>query len=434
MKPSTVPHVRIFTGSVIAGTLLIISIIMLQFASETSIPTSITGAATSQATKADYQHHHNAASWVSQGNRLMQQVRTTQTDDYYRRAEAAYRQALAIDQANAAAMTGLAWVHGGRHEFEESIHWARLAVRRSPDSADAYGLWGDALVEMGDYDGAFVQYQQMLDLRPDLASYSRSAHLLFLTGATKDALILMDKAISAGGPYAENLAWCRAELALMLYHQGAYHRAATLLTAALKQSPDNYHLLTAMAKVQTALQNYRAAIEYYKKAIALVPEPAMIVALGDLYLLTEQRTVAERQFAWAEAIWRLRADGGWQPDIHRARFYADHDRNLVQALTEAERLYRNRRNIEVADTLAWCYYKNDRDDEARTMIRQALRLGTPDARMLYHAGMIHKRLGEHSQAHRYLQQALALSPNFDPRFANLAANTLAQLTQSNKGG
>jgi tetratricopeptide (TPR) repeat protein len=434
MKPSTVPRVKIFTGSAIAGALLIISIIMLQFASETTLPTGISGAATSPKAEAQYQHYRNAAEYVSQGNRLMQQVRTTQADDYYRRAEAAYLQALAIDPANAAAMTGLAWVHGGRHEFEESIHWARKAVRRSPDSAGAYGLWGDALVEMGDYDGAFVQYQQMLDLRPDLASYSRSAHLLFLTGATEDALMLMDKAISAGSPYAENLAWCRAQLALMLYRQGAYKRAATLLTSALKQTPDNYHLLTAMAQVQTALQNYREAIDCYEAATARVPEPAMIVALGELYLLTGRRTAAERRFAWAEAIWRLREDGGWQPDIHRARFYADHDRNLVQALTEAERLYRNRRNIAVADTLAWCYYKNGRDEEARTMILQALRLETPDARMLYHAGMIHERLGERSEARRYLRQALALSPNFDPRLAKLAAHTLAQLTQSNKGG
>ncbi len=428
MNPSTVQRAKIFGGFAFAAMLLGFGIAMMQSASD-----AITPPAGKQATAASPPAgvhplpSRNAAAWVARGNRSMQQARTTQSGEDYRRAEAAYRQALAVDPADAAAMSGLAWVHGGRHEFEQSIRWARKAIELAPDKPGAYGLWGDALVEMGDYDGAFVQYQRMMNLRPDLAAYSRSAHLLFLTGATEDALMLMQKAISAGGPYAENLAWCRAKLALMLYQLGTYDRAEKLLAAALKETPDNYHLLTAMAKVQTALKNYPAAIGCYEAAIDRVPQPATITALGDLYQLTGRHTAAERQFSWAEAIWRLRAAGGWQPDIHRARFYVEHDRNLVQALAAAEKLYRTRRNILVADTLAWCYHKNGRHAEARTMIEQALRLGTPDARLYYHAGMIHARLGESALARQYLQRALALSPNFHPVFAVRAAETFQRL-------
>ena len=41
---------------------------------------------------------------------------------------------------------------------------------------------GDADQEIGDYDAAYAHYQAMLNLRPDLASYSRGGHLLWLTG------------------------------------------------------------------------------------------------------------------------------------------------------------------------------------------------------------------------------------------------------------
>jgi tetratricopeptide (TPR) repeat protein len=153
--------------------------------------------------------------------------------------------------------------------------------------------------------------------------------------------------------------------------------------------------------------------------------------MGDLYLLTGSRLEAEGQFALAEAIWRLRTAEGYQPDIHRVRFYADHDRNLSLALAEAEKIYRTRKNIAAADALAWCYYKNGRDDDARRMIRRALRLGTPHAQIRYHAGMIYARLGDRPLAREYLRSALELDPHFHPVDAGRAAEALKQLE---KGG
>ena len=42
----------------------------------------------------------------------------------------------------------------------------------------------------------------------------------------------------------------------------------------------------------------------------------------------------------------------------------------------------------------------------------ALKLGTRDARLLFHAGMIHKAVGGSDRARDYLGQALALNPPF----------------------
>ena len=40
-------------------------------------------------------------------------------------------------------------------------------------------------------------------------------HLLWITGRATHGRAMMQQAIDAGGPYPENAAWCRAELAQM---------------------------------------------------------------------------------------------------------------------------------------------------------------------------------------------------------------------------
>jgi Tfp pilus assembly protein PilF len=54
------------------------------------------------------------------------------------------------------------------------------------------------------------------------------------------------------------------------------------------------------------------------------------------------------------------------------------------------------------------------------------RLGTREARLFYHAGMIARAAGDQKDARDYLQQALALSPQFDPLQASIARKALEE--------
>ena len=143
------------------------------------------------------------------------------------------------------------------------------APAREPQSSEAYGLLGDAAVERGNYREAFAYYQKMLHVRPDLSSsYHRVARLLDLAGDTRRAMWMMQKAIAAGAPSAEDTARYRAQLALMLWGTGAFIPAEQVLVKALEYTPTNYHVLFAMGKVKTARKDYAAAIAYYQRAIA----------------------------------------------------------------------------------------------------------------------------------------------------------------------
>jgi tetratricopeptide (TPR) repeat protein len=371
--------------------------------------------------------HPTDAAWSRLGDAYMQKARETMDLSYYGRAEASYRKSLAINPTYANALVGISWVLSGRHEFEQSIEWANKALKAEPNRADAYGLLGDAATEMGDYDSAFEQYQKMLDLKPDIASYSRAAHLLFITGGFKKATWLMSKAIGGGGAYPENRAWCIAQMALLDFAQGAYVPADQILTEGLKETPHNYHLLAAMGKVKAGLKDFPAAIEYYKRAQDIVPQHEVVVALGDLYTMAGRTDEANRQYALVDVLRKLNKANGVIGDLQMAQFLADHDKDLEEALRLAETEYKTRPTVYGADTLAWCYYKNGRIPEARKYSSKALSHETPEAMFLYHRGLILAKAGDIGGARKALYQALSQNPYFEPMGAAAAMKMVQEL-------
>lgn len=373
------------------------------------------------------QNPKQAKAWIDLGNALMQKARETADLGYYGHAEAVYQKALALDPKNVPALIGMTWVTSDRHEFEQSKAWAGRALALDPRNNDAYGLIGDADQELGDYDAAYAHYQAMLNIRPDLASYSRGGHLLWLTGESRKGIWLMDKAVDAGGPYAETTGWCRAQLGLMLYSEGRQAAAEQTLRDALLTTPHNYRVLMALGRVEAGRGDYADAIDCYQKAVAVVPQLEAVAALGDLYALTGRKDEAQSQYALAGQIDRLQKSygvrGGWQ----MALFQANHDRDLPQALRAAQEEYQTRKNVYAADALAWCLYKNRRYAEAAAMSRAALCKHTPEADFLFHAGMISKKLNNRPAAQAFLSQAIHLNPNFSPTDAPVALAALHRL-------
>ena len=74
--------------------------------------------------------------------------------------------------------------------------------------------------------------------------------------------------------------------------------------------------------------------------------------------------------------------------------------------------------------MAWTALKAGKIAEAQRAIKEALRLGTKDARLFYHAGMIARAAGDQSGAAEYLKRVLALNPQFDPMQAAIARKIL----------
>jgi tetratricopeptide (TPR) repeat protein len=153
------------------------------------------------------------------------------------------------------------------------------------------------------------------------------------------------------------------------------------------------------------------------------PEVRTLASLGDLYLAVGKHALAASLFDMIERL----AAGKTTNDRELALFYCDHDRALVKALELAERDLTTRADVYAYDTLAWALYKNRRYEEAGAAMTEALKLGTRDARMYHHAGMIAAARGQSAQARELFERALAIHPAFDLVYAAEAKRMMAEL-------
>ena len=363
--------------------------------------------------------------WVARGDALMQEHRQSAATGTLERAESAYREALRLDPTSPDALVGLAWVHGVEHEFTRSVELAERALARAPDHVRAHGVLGDAALELGDYRRAATEYQAMLDLRPDLAAYSRVAELFDRTGDPNRAMLFMRRAIDAGGS-PEQRSWCRARLARMLWRRGALAAAEQELARALAGSDGNSEVLLVAGTLDAARGDYAGAIAHYETIVSRQEHPLALASLGDVYQLLGQSAAAERAYARAEAAFAHHGGNAVSGDLARARFLAERDGHLELAEQEALAAYHRHPTGAASDALAWVYHKQGRNVEADRLIHEALRKGVRDAEVLFHAGIIHASLGRRESARRHLFEAVSLNPTFHPIHAKRAFALLGE--------
>jgi hypothetical protein len=115
------------------------------------------------------------------------------------------------------------------------------------------------------------------------------------------------------------------------------------------------------------------------------------MAVAELSQALSDETMANQYFQMAEQIER----GAWgnglrQPQV-MARVLIERPGRAAEALQLAEEAARGRADIFTMDTLAWAYFKNGRDADAKRAMEQALRTGTRDARIRCHADVISGR-------------------------------------------
>lgn len=331
---------------------------------------------------------------------------------WHAKAQRTVERALLLQPTHYASVRMMAWALGGQHRFEESLGWAKKARAIQPNDPFNYGTLGDACVELGDYDCAADAFQRMADLRPDASAYSRAAHLRELLGDRAGAIEIMKLAVrSGGGRDPENAAWLETQLGNMHFHGGDLDSAEAAYRRALKVWPDSHLALIAQARVSAARRRDDEAIELLRRAARYNVADAHVL-LGDVYSRRGDRASAGREYSRAEQILLSQ---GEMARHELATFYADHDRNIARAVEWMREDLRTARDIGAYDTMAWAAFKAGLMDEARAAIEQALRLGTQDARLFYHAAMIYRASGDHSRSADYLRRARDTNPHFDIR-------------------
>ena len=354
-------------------------------------------------------------------------ARETGDASYYDRADAAIRKALALDAKLFQARFGQTFVLAARHEFHKALDQARQLYREDPTAHQCLLVIGDALLELGRYDEAEKSYAELQQKDVESILLSRRARLAELRGQTGLAEKLMLRALEEEAPALvspTSRAWYQARLGEMAFNAGQYPEAAKRYEAALGINPRYAVALAGLGRVLAAQGKLDDAIERLKQAVAIYADLHSLAELGDLYVKTGNAFLAQLNYQ------RLEQAGLKQPAFARelALYYCNHDQHATEALDLARQDLTGRQDIHAHDSVAWALFKNGRYQEAAKEMQEALKLGTQDASLFYHAGMIQFRLGDKAQARTNLQRALALNPGFSILQAELARKTLKELS------
>jgi Flp pilus assembly protein TadD len=147
------------------------------------------------------------------------------------------------------------------------------------------------------------------------------------------------------------------------------------------------------------------ALHLLQSLAAKSPTPDLAARMGDLLEKLGRHDEAERQYALAEAGWRVDAP---EPK-NLARFLADHNRKIDDAVAIAERAAAERHDIFTEDALALAYFKAGRLDDAARASALALRTGSRDREILSHAAEIRQAVGDSRAAHDLIARALPVA-------------------------
>jgi len=354
------------------------------------------------------------------------QARVTADPSWYPKAEGVLRRSLRLQpDENVDGALGIGALDLARHDFAAALREGRRASDLNPYSADAYGVIGDALLELGRYDRAFEAFQTMVDTRPDLASYARVAYARELVGDVPGAERAMRMAFDAAGTPSDS-AWTAYQLGELAFGSGDVGSARAWYARGLDLDPAYVPNLAGLAKVAWARGDDQLAIARFTEVVARYPSAEFVAALADLYRATGKPALADRQEAVVAAMHDLATANGVNVDLELALFDADHG-DPEGALAAARAEWARRQSVHVADAYAWALYANGRYERASTFAERALALGTRSALFLFHAGMIRLELGDEVGARRYLSDAVATNPNFSILHAADAARVLATL-------
>ncbi len=377
------------------------------------------------------------------GAAYLQKGRETSDFAYYELAEKALRKSLELtspmDMSAAAPLTHLAAAYMAEHRFSDAADYAERALALGSGDLSAFGLLGDAHADMGDYDQAAECYEKLLLRLPSQEpprglSYmhdSRVSYLKFIRGDNAGAIELAQKAVNTAIEIhmpGENLAWTYFQLGEYLFQGGDPSGAEAAYREALNALPGYYRGLSGLAKVRVAQQQYQDAIDLYQETIDEIPIPEYVAALGDIYAKMGHPEAARKQYDLVEYIGYLNNLNQHAYNRELAVFYADRDLKLPESLELAQRELEVRRDVYTQNVLAWSLYKNGKLKEAASAMDKALSMGTKDAMFYFHAGLIHRDMGDVGAAREYLGRALAINPHFHIFYADAARRALAELS------
>ena len=298
-----------------------------------------------------------------------------------------------------------------QHRFRDAIAAAEQA--RAIEPADAWndGVIGDAHLELGEYEAAFDAFDAMMRKRPSAAAYGRASYARELQGDLDGALRLMQMALDATSAHdPESQAWHYAQLGdLLVPARTAWPTPSASTGTRCFTFADHPLAIAGLARVDAARGDLPAALAGYATLEASAAMPEHAARMGEIEQALGRPIDAARHFALAEQGWRNRhARAGASGAAARPR---PRPRRRGAGHCRAGR--GEPHDIFTMDAVAWAAFRAGNLTRAVEASREALRTGTRDRTLLYHAAAIAAASGDRARARTLVTRALDGHPTFD---------------------
>jgi tetratricopeptide (TPR) repeat protein len=366
---------------------------------------------------------------VQLGQSLLGLARESGDLTLYERAERQLRIAAGDAPTDPSAQAGLAAALAAQHEFSAALDLLTRVQAERPDDDNLLAAVADAHLDLGDYDEAFAAVDELVDrLPPNPATLSRQARVAALTGRNDKAVEDAEEALRLSAaiglrPSAAASMWF--QLAFFQYQAGEVDDAESSVRSALTVDDGHLPSRELLGRVLVAQGGLDDAAALYEDLLATSPAADLHGLLAEVYEAQGRSEEADEQVELGLALAEEQVGRFPAERRHLAGFFADHD--PVRFLELAEQDVAARRDVYGLDLLAWAQHLNGDTAAARETMEEALALGTEDAPLLYHAGMIEAAAGNDGDARDLLTRALDLNPGFDIGDVRLAVGTLASL-------
>ncbi len=325
-------------------------------------------------------------------------------------AESNARESLALRSShNSAPYLVLAYSLLDQHRFQEAYDAATILAQLDPQPAHV-ALRGETLMELGRYDAAAAVFRSLQGEKANLAVLPRLARWEEIAGRRDHARELLyrarDLADKRSDLNPEQRVVFQFRIGEFELRNGRLEAAETAFNAGLAVRPGDYRIIAQQARLEALRRNWPLAIELGSEAISHTLEPGTLGLISDAYAMLGD-TASAGEFMRAMEVTVL----GQQRSFHRewSHFLLDHEVQFQQVHEEATRDLRQRTDIYGYDLIAWALYKQKKYADAKSFSLKALQLGTQDASLYYHAGMIEVALGNGKAGARHLKHALKLN-------------------------
>ncbi len=348
--------------------------------------------------------------------------------DVTRAADQAERSLALRESHNEATWGLLASVRLAQHDFTGALEAAQALVAADSTNAVSRATEGEILLELGRYDEAAARFAAVEQVPASLALAPRLARWYEITGRLDRAVLMARNTVrlarATDGLSAEQQAWFLMRTGDLEAKRGRASAADLLYDSALAAHPGDYRVLAARARLAAQRGAWHGAIAAGDSAIGVQLDPGTLGVLRDAWLALDDSGQAA-SYAAAMTASALTQPGA----IHRAwgLHLVNRGEQLGEVLRRVRRELQSRHDVYGYDLEAWTLHAMGRDRAAARSMQQALRAGTEDAVLWYHAGVIAAAVGDSADARGHLERALALNPSFGVDEVEAARALLARL-------